>query len=96
MRARHQILVKEEGVFTSVTSPASPSKLGLGYEVAPIALLMERAGGYSSGGGVPDSALAIVRPLPPCTQRTCTSLSPAAGMASGSALGDVGVLKLAA
>jgi len=54
-----QILVKEEGVFTSISTPRSPAKLGLGYEVAPMALLMEKAGGFSSGGGKPDSALAI-------------------------------------
>jgi len=64
-----QIMVKEEGVFTHVTSPACPAKLGLGFEVAPMALLVERAGGCSSGDGRPDSALAVynaVDTVPPC------------------------------
>ncbi len=45
-----QILVKEKGIFTNVTSPTTKAKLRLLFEVAPLGLLIENAGGYSSDG----------------------------------------------
>ncbi|BFG22790.1 hypothetical protein CerSpe_090640 [Prunus speciosa] len=46
----NQILVKEKGVFTNVISPTTKAKLRLLFEVAPLGLLIENAGGYSSDG----------------------------------------------
>ena len=37
---RFQILVKEKGVFTNVTSPTTKAKLRILFEVAPLALLV--------------------------------------------------------
>lgn len=45
-----QILVKEKGIFTNVSSPSTKAKLRLLFEVAPLGLLIEKAGGYSSDG----------------------------------------------
>ncbi|KAI3799977.1 hypothetical protein L1987_35283 [Smallanthus sonchifolius] len=45
-----KIIVKEKGVFTNVTSPSTKAKLRLLFEVAPLGLLVENAGGYSSDG----------------------------------------------
>lgn len=47
-----QIIVKEKGVFTNVTSPSSKAKLRLLFEVSPLGLLIENAGGYSSDGKI--------------------------------------------
>lgn len=55
-----QILVKEKGVFTNVISPTTKAKLRLVFECAPIALLVENAGGWSSGDGAPGSALDVM------------------------------------
>ncbi|KAK6933056.1 Fructose-1-6-bisphosphatase class I, N-terminal [Dillenia turbinata] len=46
----NQIIVKEKGIFTNVTSPSSKAKLRLLFEVAPLGFLIEKAGGYSSDG----------------------------------------------
>ncbi|KAG0595832.1 hypothetical protein M758_UG201900 [Ceratodon purpureus] len=46
----NQIIVKERGIFTNVISPTTKAKLRLLFEVAPLALLIENAGGYSSDG----------------------------------------------
>jgi sedoheptulose-bisphosphatase len=46
-----QIIVKEKGVFTNVTSPSTKAKLRILFEVAPLALLVEQAGGHSSCDG---------------------------------------------
>ncbi|XP_002976581.2 sedoheptulose-1,7-bisphosphatase, chloroplastic isoform X2 [Selaginella moellendorffii] len=46
----NQIIVKEKGVFTNVTSPSTKAKLRLLFEVAPLGLLIENAGGFSSDG----------------------------------------------
>lgn len=46
-----QIIVKEKGVFTNVISPTTKAKLRLLFEVAPLALLVEKAGGASSCDG---------------------------------------------
>lgn len=45
-----QIIVKEKGIFTNVISPTTKAKLRLLFEVAPLGLLIEKAGGYSSDG----------------------------------------------
>ena len=37
-----QIIVKEKGVFTNVTSPSTKAKLRILFEVAPLALLVMR------------------------------------------------------
>lgn len=54
-----QILVKEKGVFTNVISPTTKAKLRLVFECAPLALLIENAGGFSSGDGQCISALDV-------------------------------------
>ncbi|XP_038978508.1 sedoheptulose-1,7-bisphosphatase, chloroplastic-like [Phoenix dactylifera] len=46
----NQIIVKEKGIFTNVTSPTSKAKLRLLFECAPLGFLIEKAGGYSSDG----------------------------------------------
>ncbi|KAG6600015.1 hypothetical protein SDJN03_05248, partial [Cucurbita argyrosperma subsp. sororia] len=46
----NQIIVKEKGIFTNVTSPSTKAKLRLLFEVAPLGFLVEKAGGYSSDG----------------------------------------------
>eukprot|EP00897_Mesotaenium_endlicherianum_P006007 jgi/Mesen1/5434/ME000027S04797 len=45
-----QIIVKEKGVFCNANSPSTKAKLRLLFEVAPLGLLVEQAGGYSSDG----------------------------------------------
>ncbi|CAD7694734.1 unnamed protein product [Ostreobium quekettii] len=54
-----QIIVKEKGVFCNVTSPTTKAKLRILFEVAPLALLVENAGGASSCDGKLVSALDI-------------------------------------
>jgi sedoheptulose-bisphosphatase len=63
-----QILVKEKGVFTNVTSPTTKAKLRILFEVAPLGLLIENAGGASSADGQAISALDV--PIRECDQRT--------------------------
>ncbi|KAL5543757.1 hypothetical protein UlMin_007541 [Ulmus minor] len=46
----NQIIVKEKGIFTNVLSPTAKAKLRLLFEVAPLGLLIENAGGHSSNG----------------------------------------------
>ena len=47
----YHIFSKGEGVFSSVSAePKVTSKLRLLYECAPIAFLIEKAGGLSSNG----------------------------------------------
>ncbi|PSS34495.1 Sedoheptulose-1,7-bisphosphatase [Actinidia chinensis var. chinensis] len=46
----NQIIVKEKGIFTNVTSPTAKAKLRLLFEVAPLGFLIEKAGGFSSDG----------------------------------------------
>jgi sedoheptulose-bisphosphatase len=38
-----QIIVKEKGVFTNVTSPSTKAKLRILFEVAPLGLLVSAA-----------------------------------------------------
>lgn len=47
-----QILVKEKGVFCNAISPSTKAKLRMVFEVAPLALMIEQAGGYSSDGHI--------------------------------------------
>lgn len=54
-----QIIVKEKGVFTNVISPSTKAKLRLLFEVAPLALLVEKAGGHSSCDGLCVSGLDV-------------------------------------
>jgi len=63
-----QIVVKEKGVFSNVTSPTTKAKLRLLFEVAPLALIVEKAGGESSADGLCVSALDI--PIERHDQRT--------------------------
>lgn len=63
-----QIIVKEKGVFTNVTSPSTKAKLRILFEVAPLALMIEKAGGHSSCDGKSVSALDI--PITAYDQRT--------------------------
>lgn len=63
-----QIVVKEKGVFSNVTSPTTKAKLRLLFEVAPLALIVEKAGGESSADGKCVSALDI--PIEAEDQRT--------------------------
>jgi len=46
----HHVLAKGGGVFCNPTSPAAPAKLRLLYECAPLAYIMEAAGGASHDG----------------------------------------------
>jgi len=46
----NQLLVKGRGVFVTPSSPQFPSKLKLLYEAAPLAYVIEKAGGASSNG----------------------------------------------
>eukprot|EP00475_Leptophrys_vorax_P020834 TRINITY_DN28588_c0_g2_i1.p2 TRINITY_DN28588_c0_g2~~TRINITY_DN28588_c0_g2_i1.p2 ORF type:complete len:393 (-),score=56.47 TRINITY_DN28588_c0_g2_i1:81-1259(-) len=61
-----QILIKEKGVFTNVTSPTTKAKLRLLFEVAPLGLLIENAGGYSSDGFIS----VLDKPIPETDVRT--------------------------
>jgi len=63
-----QIIVKEKGVFTNVTSPTTKAKLRILFEVAPLGLLVEKAGGASSADGKQISALDV--PITTYDQRT--------------------------
>lgn len=54
-----QIIVKEKGVFSNVTSPTTKAKLRLCFEVAPLGLLVEKAGGFSSADGQSISSLDV-------------------------------------
>jgi sedoheptulose-bisphosphatase len=56
------------GVFTNVTSPSTKAKLRLLFEVAPLALLVEKAGGASSCDGKSVSGLDV--PITDIDQRT--------------------------
>lgn len=47
------------GVFSNVTSPSTKAKLRLLFEVAPLALLVEKAGGESSCDGKSVSGLDV-------------------------------------
>ncbi|KAL8454924.1 hypothetical protein Emag_001290 [Eimeria magna] len=54
----YQLFVKGHGIFCNPASTGAPAKLRVLYEVAPIALLVEAAGGSSSYGN--SSALDVV------------------------------------
>lgn len=63
-----QIIVKEKGVFSNVISPTTKAKLRILFEVAPLALLVEKAGGHSSCDGKLVSGLDV--PILAYDQRT--------------------------
>ena len=63
-----QIIVKEKGVFSNVTSPSTKAKLRILFEGAPLGLLVEKAGGYSSADGQQMSSLDV--PITEYDQRT--------------------------
>ncbi|CAL8468441.1 g7981 [Coccomyxa elongata] len=46
----HHILIKGGGIFLNPVSPSAPAKLRLLYECAPLAFVVEAAGGASSNG----------------------------------------------
>ncbi|CAN0259824.1 unnamed protein product, partial [Hapterophycus canaliculatus] len=46
----YHILIKSKGVFSNVASATAKAKLRLLYECAPIALLIEAAGGARCAG----------------------------------------------
>ena len=46
----HHIFVKGGGLFLNATSASAPAKLRLLYECAPLAYIMEAAGGASTDG----------------------------------------------
>lgn len=48
----YHIFIKGEGIFSSVSSAKVTPKLRLLYECAPIAFLIEKAGGLSSNGEI--------------------------------------------
>lgn len=48
----YHLLFKGEGVFCSIGSKLQKKKLRILYECAPIAFLVEKAGGLSSNGEV--------------------------------------------
>lgn len=62
----HHILAKGGGVFVSPSSAAAPPKLRLVYECAPLALIVEAAGGASSHDG--ESSVLSAR-ITSCQQR---------------------------
>jgi len=55
----HQVFIKGHGIFANVASPKYPAKLRVLYEVVPICLLIEKAGGKTMGRNL-QSALDIV------------------------------------
>uniref|UniRef100_A0A7S4LF44 Fructose-bisphosphatase n=2 Tax=Eutreptiella TaxID=73024 RepID=A0A7S4LF44_9EUGL len=55
----YQCFTKEMGVFANPTSKASPAKLRVAFEVAPFALLVEKAGGKTSDATTGASCLDI-------------------------------------
>ena len=55
------------GVFSNVISPSTKAKLRLLFEVAPLALLVEKAGGESSCDG---KRYSEPSPTPPGEQKT--------------------------
>jgi len=52
----YHILAKGKGVFCNATSPKAKAKLRLLYECAPIALIVECAGGASTVAPLPDAS----------------------------------------
>ncbi|PHJ17549.1 sedoheptulose- -bisphosphatase [Cystoisospora suis] len=48
----YQIFVKKQGVFCNPASPAAPAKLRMCFEILPLALLVEAAGGRTTNGRI--------------------------------------------
>merc|ERR1719183_500099 len=72
----YQCFTKEMGVFANPTSKASPAKLRAAFEVAPFAMLVEKAGGKTSDGVTGKSCLDIK--IDTVDQRTAACLGSAA------------------
>jgi len=72
----YQHFTKEMGVFANPTSKASPAKLRVAFEVAPFAMLVEKAGGKTSDGVTGKSCLDIK--IDTVDQRTAACLGSAA------------------
>lgn len=71
----YQCFTKEMGVFANPTSKASPAKLRVAFEVAPFAMLVEKAGGKTSDGITGQSCLDIK--IDAVDQRTAACLGSA-------------------
>lgn len=71
----YQQFTKRQGVFTNPTSPNSPAKLRLAFEAAPLALLVEKAGGKTSDGVTGRSVLDVT--IAAVDQRTALCLGSA-------------------
>jgi len=71
----YQHFTKEMGVFANPTSKASPAKLRVAFEVAPFAMLVEKAGGKTSDGVTGGSCLDIK--IEAVDQRTAACLGSA-------------------
>jgi len=71
----YQCFTKEMGVFANPTSKASPAKLRVAFEVAPFAMLVEKAGGKTSDGITGKSCLDIK--IESVDQRTAACLGSA-------------------
>lgn len=63
----YHLFAKSKGIFTNVSSPSAKAKLRLLYEVAPIGLIVECAGGVAMDEGEDKSVLDIV--IGDCDQR---------------------------
>jgi len=48
----YQIFIRGNGVFSNPSSEAAPAKLRFLYEVAPVAFIIEKAGGKSTNGKI--------------------------------------------
>jgi hypothetical protein len=63
-----QIIVKEKGVFTNVTSPSTKAKLRILFEVAPLALMVEQVGAVNTthaASKIPPQCTPATTDLPP-------------------------------
>ena len=78
-----QILVKEKGVFTNVTSPTTKAKLRILFEVAPLALLVRNDGRMTTdvldAPSGSHSLFHCCQSCPRCTFLVSTSVSCASG-----------------
>jgi sedoheptulose-bisphosphatase len=71
----YQQFTKRQGIFTNPTSAASPAKLRLAFEAAPLGLLVEKAGGKTSDAVTGQSILDVT--ITSVDQRTALCLGSA-------------------
>lgn len=57
--AVYHIFTKSKGVFSNVSSPSARAKLRLLYEIAPIGLIVECAGGATTHEAIDKSVLDV-------------------------------------